>query len=88
MVSQLSCIVYSRQAKALRQSKFVLKKPPGTLIKPKTDKARGRPRLPTVVFRFLQRILMKIYQLLIMIAQRNCKKFWKTKKLIMSNSIK
>jgi len=27
-------------------------KPPGTLIKPKTDKARGRPRLLTTVTMF------------------------------------
>ncbi len=49
MVSFLPCFVYTCQAKALRKGKLASIKAPGQLIKPKTDKTRGRPRLPTHV---------------------------------------
>lgn len=37
--------LHSRQAEAWRKSKPIFIKAPGQLIKPKTDKTRGRPRL-------------------------------------------
>lgn len=41
---------------------------PGALIKPKNDKARGRPRLPTIVYTFLLRTCNKTTQFKHMIA--------------------
>ena len=49
-------------------------KPPGALIKPKTDKARGRPRLPTTVHFHLFRITRMTLRSQLTIVLRNSRK--------------
>lgn len=51
VISQLPRSLHSHQAKTWRQGNLshIIQAPPGQLKKPKTEKARGRPRLPAVV---------------------------------------
>ena len=65
MVSLLSSSLHSCQAETLRKSKLIFIKAPGQLIKPKTDKTRGRPRLSNNVLVFRCRIMRKNTRLLI-----------------------
>lgn len=75
MVPKLPRSLHPRQTKTRWESTSSIIQPPGNLIKPKTDKARGRPRLPTSVNIVPLRMFKRISLSWTMTVPKNWKKY-------------